>query len=82
MDIRRATYGAAVRLAIILSVIAAAVALGLDATSEISRPVIVLTVIVVGFVASWVETGRAARASAQRHRHHRVAVVPVRHPVG
>lgn len=81
MEVRRATFGAAIRLAIVLSAIAAAVALGLDAVGEVSRPAIVLTVIVVGFVTSWVETGRAARSSAEARRHHRVAVVHVRHPV-
>lgn len=82
MDIRRATFGAAIRLACVLSIIAVAAALGLEAIGEISRPAIVLTVMLVGFVASWVTTGRAARSSVQRHRHHRIAVVPVRHPVG
>lgn len=80
MDIRRNTYLAAIRLAVVLSTIAAAVALGLDAGGYVSRPAIVLTVIVVGFVTSWVETGRAARSPIEGHRH-RVAVVPVRHPV-
>jgi hypothetical protein len=81
MEIRRATFGAAFRLAIVLSTIAAAVALGLESIGEVSRPAIVLTVIVVGFVTSWVETGRAARSSIEARRHHRVAVVHVRHPV-
>ncbi len=82
MDIRRGTYEAAIRLAIVLSTIATIVALGLDATGEVSRPAIVLGVIVIGFVASWVQTGRAARSSIPRTRQHRVAVVRVRHPIG
>jgi hypothetical protein len=79
MDVRRVTYGAAIRLAIVLSAIAAVVALGLDTVGGVPPAALVLAVIVVGFVTSWVQTDRIAR-SAQR-RAHRVAVVPARHTV-
>ena len=85
MDIRRATFGAAIRLAIVLSSIAAAITLGLDAVGEVPRSALVLGVMVIGFAASWVQTGRAGRTADRhldRHLGHRVAVVPVRHPVG
>ncbi len=82
MDIRRASFGGAIRLAIVLSTIATFVALGLDAAGGVSRPAIVLSVIVIGFVASWIQSGRTARPTVARARHHRVAVVRVRHPIG
>lgn len=80
MDIRRATYGAAVRLAIVFSTIATAIALGLDAVGDVSPTALVLTVMIVGFVTSWVRTGRVAR-SAARASSHRMVVVPLRHPI-
>ena len=80
MDVRRATYWAAVRLAIVFSTVAAAVALGLDAVGAVSPTALVLTVIIVGFVTSWVRTERVARL-ARRADAHRIAVVPLRHPI-
>jgi len=81
MELRRRTFGAAVRLAAALSVVAAALALGLDAAGGFSQTALVLTVMVVGFVASWVQTGRVSRSTAHRSAH-RLTVVPLRHPVG
>jgi hypothetical protein len=80
MDIRRATYWAAIRLAVVLSAAAALVALGLDAIGDVSSTTLVLTVIIVGFFSSWVRTRRVARL-AQRRDSHRVVVVPLRHPI-
>jgi hypothetical protein len=80
MEIRRATYGAAIRVAIVLSTIAVVVAWGLEAVGDVPRVALVLAVIVVGFAASWVQTGRITR-SARRRGARRVVVVPVRHPV-
>jgi hypothetical protein len=81
MELRRATFGAAVKLAMVLSVAAAAIALGLDAIGDVSRTGLVLAVMLVGFVASWVQTGRVRRSEAH-HSAHRLTVVPLRHPVG
>jgi hypothetical protein len=81
MEIRRTTYLAAIKLATVLSVVAATIALGLGSLGEASQAALVLSVIAVGFVASWVQTGRAAR-SADHRRGHRLTMVPLRHPVG
>ncbi len=81
MEIRRTTYGAAIRLACVLSAVAAVLALGWEALGDVSATPLVLAVIITGFVTSWVTTGRASRTAA-RPVAHRVAVVPLRHPVG
>jgi hypothetical protein len=81
METRRATYAAAIKLALVLSVVAAAATLGLDAIGEVSQTALILTVIVVGFVASWIQTGRVSRSAAHRPAH-RLTVVPLHHPVG
>ena len=81
MEIRRATFSAAVRLAIVLSTVAAFLALGIDAVGNVSTTAMVATVAVVGFVTSWVLTGRVARA-VPATPHHRVAVIRLRQPVG
>ena len=81
MGLRREVFEAAIKLAVVLSVVAGAIALGLGAIDGMSRTALVLTVMVVGFVASWVQTGRVARSSAPHHAH-RLTVVPLRHPVG
>ncbi|HEY5664021.1 MAG TPA: hypothetical protein VIS05_08300 [Ilumatobacter sp.] len=72
---------ATIRLATILSTVAALAALGLDALGGVPDAVVVLAVIAIGFAASWVQTNRATRA-VDRHRGHRMAVVPLRQPVG
>lgn len=81
MDIRRATYGAAVRLAMVFSAMAAIVALTLDAMGDVSAAGLVVAVMVVGFTTSWVQTGRIAR-TVGAGRSHRVTVMPLHHPVG
>lgn len=81
MELRRRTYGAAVKLAVALSAVATVIALGLDAVGGYSQTALVLTVMVVGFVASWVQTGRVSRSTAH-HTAHRLTVVPLRQRVG
>lgn len=81
MDIRRDILGAAVRLAAMLSIVAAFLAIGIEAVGDVSATGLVATVATVGFVSSWVLTGRLAH-TAPAARRHRVAVVPMRHPVG
>lgn len=80
MEVRRATYSAAIRLAIALSALAAIVAAGLEAIGDVSRTSLVMCVIVGGFVASWVQTGRAEQAA--RHRSHRLAIIPLERQLG
>ncbi len=82
MNTRRATLGAAVKLAIVLSTVAALLALGIDAVGDVSTTAMVATVAVVGFVSSWVLTGRVARATVPVAPRHRVATVRLRQPVG
>ena len=81
MEIRRDTFGAAVRLALVLSTMAALVTVLIDSIGDVSPTLLAGTVAAVGFIASWVLTGRTARP-APIVRRHRVAVVPLRHPVG
>jgi ABC-type Mn2+/Zn2+ transport system permease subunit len=74
MELRKATWSAALRLAFVVSGIAAIVAVTLSAVGDVPRGAFVAAVMVIGFVASWVQTGRVARV----HHEHRVAVSPPR----
>ena len=73
MELRKATWSAALRLAFVVSGLAAIVAVTLSAAGDVSPAVLVSAVMVIGFVASWVQTGRVARV----HKH-QIAVVPTR----
>jgi hypothetical protein len=64
MNVRREMYVAAVRLALVLSLGAVMLAVGLDALGELSPIRFVGAVAVVGFIASWTITGRVARIAA------------------
>ncbi|HWM20087.1 MAG TPA: hypothetical protein VNO51_10390 [Ilumatobacteraceae bacterium] len=75
MELRRATWSAALRLAFVVSALAAIVAVTLSTAGDVPRGALVAAVMLVGFVASWVQTGRVARV----HHQHSVAVVPTRH---
>jgi hypothetical protein len=63
MDIRRATFAAAIRLAIVLSTSAVVLAFALEAGGDVSPVAFIAAVIIVGFVTSWIVTGRVARSS-------------------
>jgi hypothetical protein len=78
MDVRRATYWAAIRLAVVFSTVATVVALGLDTVGDVSPTVLVLTVIVVGFTISWRRTGHVASQRVAAQTAHRIARVPIR----
>jgi hypothetical protein len=96
MDLRRSHWLAAVRLAVIVSAIAVAVTLALTAFGDVSQTALVIAVIVVGFVVSWIHSGREtfegdepAGGSASTsgrggdgHASHRVSVVRVHHHTG
>lgn len=81
MELRRSTWGAAIRLAATWSLLSAAIAAVLHTVDVVSQPVIVLGVIVVGFTTSWVRTGHpdepAICHDVRRHPAHRVVTVPV-----
>ena len=57
-------YLAALRLAIVISAIAVALAVTLDAVGTISPARFVAFVAVVGFVSSWMVTGRVVAHTA------------------
>ena len=79
MELRRATWVAALRLAVVVSTVAALVAIALSSIGDVSPTLVVLTVIVVGFALSWVRTGRIR--DARRHHAHRVTAVHLRRTV-
>jgi hypothetical protein len=61
VELRRRTWIAALRLAVIVSVLGAIIAIGASMAGDVSQAAIVIPVIVVGFAASWVQTGRVQR---------------------
>jgi hypothetical protein len=65
MELRRSTWNAALKLAAVLSMVAAAFAVGASMVGDVTPTAIVLPVIVVCFAASWIQTGRVQR----RHTH-------------
>lgn len=84
MTSRRTTWAVTIRLALVLSVVAATMATILAAVGVDAEPVIVLAVIVVGFTTSWVRTGHTAPTGVSTgvhdaHAAHRVVTVPMRH---
>lgn len=58
MEISRRTWIAAVKLAVVISVLAALAALAVSAVGSIPDVFIVGVIAIVAFVASWVQTGR------------------------
>ncbi len=81
MNTRRELFGAAVRLGVVLSTIAAVVTLIVSSIGDVSPAAMAGTVAAVGFVTSWVLTGRLAQPAHLRSQH-RVSVVHLRQPVG
>lgn len=61
MELRRRTWIAALKLAFVMSTVAALVAVAVSSVGEVSPVAVVLPVIIVAFVASWVQTGRVRR---------------------
>ena len=61
MEISRRTWTAAVKLAVVLSVLAAGLAFAVSRVGEVPQAAIVVPVIVVAFVASWIQTERIRR---------------------
>ena len=61
MEISRRTWTAAVKLAVVLSVLAAGLAFGVTRLGDVPQAAVVVPVIVIAFVASWINTGRIRR---------------------
>jgi len=61
VELRRRTWVAALRLAVIVSIIGAVIAIGASVVGDVAQAAIVIPVIIVGFAASWVQTGRVQR---------------------
>jgi hypothetical protein len=71
VELSRRTWNAAVKLAVVISITAALVAIVLYAAGDVPQAAIVLPVIVVAFTASWIQTGRIQRGQAPLHLRHR-----------
>jgi hypothetical protein len=61
MEVSRRTWAAAVKLAVVLSVLAALVAFAVSRVGDVPQAAIVVPVIVVAFAASWIQTERIRR---------------------
>lgn len=62
VELSRRTWIAAVKLAAVISVVAAVVAIVVSSIGDVSHATIVAPVIIVAFIASWVQTGRVLRS--------------------
>ncbi len=81
MELRRATYGAAIRLGMVFSTVAVIVAITLDSIGDVSVGAMVAVVAVTGCATSWGQTGRVRRAVLVRTAQ-RATMVPRPHHVG
>ena len=71
MELSHRTWNAAVKLAVIISITAALLAVAVSVAGDIPQAAVVLPVIIVAFVASWIQTGRVRRQQVPlRVRHH------------
>lgn len=64
VDIDRRTWNEAVKLAVLISILAGLAAVVVSAAGGVPQAAIVLPVIVVAFAASWIQTGRVRRETA------------------
>jgi len=67
MELSRRTWTAAVKLAVVISAMAALLVVAVS--DSVPQTAIVLPVIVVAFTASWIQTGRVRRETSIRHHH-------------
>ena len=63
MNISRRTWIAAIKLAVVMSTIAAIAAIGLSTLGQIPDEAIIAIVAIVAFAVSWVQTGRVRSAA-------------------
>ncbi|WP_420453011.1 hypothetical protein [Ilumatobacter sp.] len=75
MELRRRTWSAAVKLATVLSVVAASVTLVALRVGDVPAAALIAPVATVAFVASWIQTGRIQRRAVAE-----VVVIGVRTP--
>ncbi len=61
MEVSRRTWNAAIKLAAVISVLAALVAFGVSRVGNVPQAAVVLPVILVAFVASSIQTERIRR---------------------
>lgn len=61
MEIARRTWTAAIKLAVVVSVLAATAAFAVSRIGGVPRFAVVIPVIVVAFAASWMQTERIRR---------------------
>jgi L-asparagine transporter-like permease len=61
MDRRQAMFETAIRVAVVLSALAVVLTVVLDAVGQVSPARLVTSVTVIGFVWSWIATGRATQ---------------------
>ena len=56
-------WAAAVRLGLVVSAVGAAIAVALTAFGDVSQTALVIAVIIVGFIVSWIHTGRSTESA-------------------
>jgi hypothetical protein len=78
--LRTSGVGAAVRLALVFSTLAALATLAIDAVGSVAPGAWVAVVAAIGFTTSWVLSGRAARQAVPAA--HRISVIPLHQRVG
>jgi hypothetical protein len=61
VELSRPNWNAAIRLAIVISIVAGFAAALASAAGDVPQAAIVLPVIVVAFTASWIQTNRLRR---------------------
>lgn len=72
MEISRRTWAAALKLAVVVSLVAALIAIAVSALGDVPAAAVVLPVVVIAFTLSWVQTGRVMRTveiGTPRDRH-------------
>ncbi len=77
VELSRHTWTAAIRLAVVISIVAGLGAVLASTAGDIPQVAIVLPVIIVAFCASWVQTDRVQRDHTPVHLHVREAGRPV-----
>jgi ABC-type Mn2+/Zn2+ transport system permease subunit len=64
VELSRHTWNAAIKLAVVISIVAGVAAVLISATGDVPQAAVVLPVIVVAFTASWIQTTRVRREHA------------------
>lgn len=69
VELSRRTWNAAVKLAVVISMVGAVVAAAVSTAGDVPQAAIVLPVIIVAFTASWIRTARMASDPAPVRAH-------------